>query len=252
MKQIDIRQQADRKAEILIYDVIGGDCFGDGLTAKGFAESLAAMGDLDEINIRINSPGGIIHEASAIYNTLNRHPARKIVDIDGIAASAAGWIAMVGDEIHMAENALFMMHNAQGFTMGDQHEHRRTIELLEKYNGTIANTFAKRTGRKAETFLKLMDNETWYTAAESLDAKLIDTITPVKRAVAAFDFSKFGYKNAPQLPLNAAESDDVTVATPESETVPVAATDAVEPVAQESRTANGVAIRLKLMELEAD
>jgi ATP-dependent Clp protease, protease subunit len=187
-------------AEILIYETIGEDFFGGGMSAKRFHDELKALGNVEEITIRINSPGGSVFDGDAIYNALARHPAKVIAEIDGLAASAASYIAMAADEIRMAENALMMIHNGQGVTIGDKRDHAKMIELLGKIDGTIANIYAKRSGRRPETFAKLMDEETWFTAQEAVENKLADTVLPSKKVAARFDPRALSnFKHAPDL-----------------------------------------------------
>ena len=175
-KQIKIVAQAESKsAEVYLYDVIGEDMFG-GVSAKNFADQLDAVGPLDTITVRINSPGGSVFDGTAIYNTLKRNQARKIVEIEGVAASAASFIAMAGDEIHMAENAFMMIHQAQGFAMGPESEMRKMADVLDKMDETIAKIYANRSGRKPDTMMRMMVDETWFTAQEAVDAKLADNI----------------------------------------------------------------------------
>lgn len=176
MKQIKIVAQAESKsAEVYLYDVIGEDMFG-GVSAKNFADQLDAIGPLDTITVRINSPGGSVFDGTAIYNTLKRHQARKIVEIEGVAASAASFIAMAGDEIHMAENAFMMIHQAQGFAMGPESEMRKMADVLDKMDETIAKIYANRSGRKPDTMMRMMVDETWFTAEEAVEAKLADNV----------------------------------------------------------------------------
>ncbi len=120
MYALHARNAEKRTAEMLIYEPIGGDGWGGGLTAKAFKDNLDSFGDLDEIDVRINSPGGEVSEGVAIYNTLVNHPAKINVFIDGIAASAASFVAQAASpgRLSMAENALFMIHNASGMTWG--------------------------------------------------------------------------------------------------------------------------------------
>ncbi len=177
-------RNVDKKAEIIIFDDIGDSFFGEGITGKSVQAELKAFGDVDEITVRINSPGGAIFDGLAIYNLLHQHPARIIVEIDGLAASAASVIAMAGDEIRMAENALMMVHAASGVVAGNADELRETADLLEKITDNIVAIYAARTGRSLEELSALVDNETWLTASEALDLNLITDITPDK-AIAA-------------------------------------------------------------------
>ena len=89
---IKVLAKANRAAEVLVYEQIGADWYGNGVTAKKFREELAALGEVDEITVRINSPGGEVFDGFTIYNELRAHKARKIVHIDGLAASIASVI----------------------------------------------------------------------------------------------------------------------------------------------------------------
>lgn len=169
-----------KTGEILIYEVIGENWFGEGLTGKSFAERLAALGQVDEINVRINSPGGSVFDGTAIYNQLLNHPAKIIVDIDGIAASAASYIAMAGDVVRIADNGFVMIHRAMGFAMGNNKEMMKVAATLEKLDGSIAATYAKKTGRDASEHLNQMDVETWFDAKDAKEAGLVDEITGSK------------------------------------------------------------------------
>ncbi|WP_313687581.1 head maturation protease, ClpP-related, partial [Pantoea sp.] len=115
-------------ADIYIYDEIGYW----GVTAQSFAASLKALGDIDHINLHIHSPGGDVFDGIAIYNLLNAHSATKTVYIDGLAASMASVIAMVGNPIIMPENAMMMIHKPWGITGGDANDMRDYADLLDK------------------------------------------------------------------------------------------------------------------------
>lgn len=192
-----VNNRGDKSAEMLLYDYIGGDGMGGGCTAKDFINALNDLGAIDSLDLRINSPGGNVFDASAIYNALVQHPAKVNCYIDGMAASSASWIAMSGDRRYMADNAMMMIHNAQGVTFGDASEHIKMADTLEKMDGMIAKTYADRSGRKAGTFKNLMDEETWFTAQEAKDQKLVDEIIPGKKMAACFDLEKLKFKNAP-------------------------------------------------------
>jgi ATP-dependent Clp protease, protease subunit len=153
-------------AEILLYGDIGAGLW-DGISAKEFAQELAGLGDVEEINLCINSPGGDVADGFAIYNTLNRHSARIIVDVDGLAASIASVIAMAGDEIRMAENASLMIHDPWTIAMGDAEELRRAASILDTLQGQIAGVYAARTGQSLAAIKRMMSAETWMTAEEA-------------------------------------------------------------------------------------
>lgn len=173
---------AEGEAEIEIYGTIGADFFAmeESITAKSFRKRLNDLGTVKNITIRINSGGGSVFDAQAIYNAIHQHPAKVKVIIDGIAASAASWIAMAGDEILMAENGLFMYHLSQGFTAGDRYAHAKSIEIFDKIDGIIADIYAARTGKNRAELLEQMKTETWLTAKEAKDAGFVTGIIESK------------------------------------------------------------------------
>ncbi|PUB82393.1 MAG: hypothetical protein DBP02_15175 [gamma proteobacterium symbiont of Ctena orbiculata] len=163
-------------AEILIYDVIGEDWFGDGVSAKKVKDQLDGIAGDDEITVRINSPGGDVFDGFAIYNLLKQANAIIRVVVDGYAASAASVIAMAGDSVEMAENTYLMIHNPYTFAIGSADDFRAEAETLDKIKGSIVNTYVKRSGDDPEVVSAAMDAETWYTAQEAVDAGLADLV----------------------------------------------------------------------------
>ena len=117
-------------AEVAIYDEIGAY----GVSAKGFLEELGALPEGTPVDLRLNSPGGSVFDAVAIHNALKRHEGTVTVWIDGIAASAASYVAMAG-EIVMPENAFLMIHDPSGLVMGTSGDMRAMAEALEKLPG---------------------------------------------------------------------------------------------------------------------
>lgn len=204
MKIYSMQAKGNKKAEITLYSEIGG--YWDGISAKQFAQDLKALGDIDEINLRINSPGGEVFEGNTIYNVLKQHKARVVVDIDGLAASIASVIAMAGDEIRMADNALMMVHDAWGFAVGNADDMRKTADVMDKINGTIINTYVKRTSQEESKIIDMMKAETWMSAKEAKGNGFIDTITDALEMAAHFDLSKFKYRNTPPINIGADEN----------------------------------------------
>ncbi len=185
-----------KRGEIWLYDQVGEGFFG-GMSAKTFTAELNKLGQVDTVNLHINSPGGSVFDGVAIYNALKNHPARIEVDIDGIAASIASVIAMAGDEIRMAGNAMMMIHDPYGMSMGGAAEMRKTADLLDQIKNVIVDTYAKRTGESAGTIATLMADETWMTATDALQLGFADSTTDDQRIAACFDLSMF--KHPPQM-----------------------------------------------------
>jgi ATP-dependent Clp protease protease subunit len=186
-----------KTGEIWLYDQVGEGFFG-GMSAKQFNDELNKLGKVDTINLRINSPGGSVFDGVAIYNTLKRHPARLEVDVDGIAASIASVIAMAGDEIRMAGNAMMMIHDPYGVSMGSADEMRKTADLLDQIKTVIVSTYAKRTGELDGVIAQMMADETWMTAAEAQQLGFSDTTTEEQRIAAAYDFDFSKFKHPPK------------------------------------------------------
>lgn len=180
-KWYSINAKAD-SAEILIYDVIGEDFWGNGVGAKKFVEDLNQV-KASQINVRINSPGGDVYEGNAIYNALRMHKAKINVQIDGIAASIASVIAMAGDKIQIAENAMIMIHNPWTFALGNAAELRKVADTLDKAQITLLSSYKNKTGLTDDDLVPMLDAETWLTAKEALSYGFVDEILePVKMA----------------------------------------------------------------------
>lgn len=167
-----MRAMARGSVEILLYDEIGGW----GITAKQFAQDLAACGDVSQINLRIHSPGGDVFAGMAIYNTLKANPARVDVYIDGLAASMASVIAMAGDKVYMPTNAMMMIHKPWGAQGGDAEDMRRYADLLDKVEGTLVQAYVSKTGKSAEEIHALLKDETWMDGSEAVAAGFADQL----------------------------------------------------------------------------
>ena len=186
-----VKNAKEKSADIWIYSDIGEGWF-DGFSAKRFADDVKKLGKLDILNIYINSPGGDVFDGVAIYNILQRNRAKVIVEIDALAASIASVIAMAGDEIRMAENALMMIHNPWGFVIGDVNDFAKAIENLNKVkDSSIMPAYQKQSGMEEKEISKLMDEETWMSAAEAKEYGFIDEITDGKQIAAHIDRAKY-------------------------------------------------------------
>jgi ATP-dependent Clp protease, proteolytic subunit ClpP len=157
--------------KLLLYGEIGWE-----VRASEFVPAIDAVTD-SHIDLHISSPGGDVFEALAIMNALKEHPSTKTVYIDGLAASAASFIAVgIGGEVIMRPGAEMMIHNAQGGAWGDMNDMHAIIERLESASATIADIYAAKTGTDAETWRAAMDAETWFSADEALVAGLVDKV----------------------------------------------------------------------------
>jgi HK97 family phage prohead protease len=139
----------------------------DAMSGARVIEALAAVPDAVGIDAFINSPGGDVFEAVTIYNTLRDHPAPVNVYVRGLAASAAGLIAMAGDQIQMGPGSFLMIHNAWTMAMGNSADMAKTAALLDKIDGQIGGILASRSGQEIKQVRKWMRDETWFTADEA-------------------------------------------------------------------------------------
>jgi ATP-dependent protease ClpP protease subunit len=154
--------------ELLIYTDIGENFWGDSVSAQSVKTQLDEMGAGD-LNVRINSPGGSVFDGFAIYNLLNQREGKTTVYIDGLAASAASVVAMAGDEIIMADNALMMIHDPWTMSLGSADEMRETADLLDKIKGAIVTTYASKSSLAPPAISDMMLAETWFNADEAIE-----------------------------------------------------------------------------------
>jgi len=162
--------------EIYLYDTIGKDFFGEGVTADYVRKELDKAKKNEQVVVRINSPGGDVWEGEAIYNMLTRRGNIKVT-IDALAASAASFIAMAGDEIEIAENATVMIHEAWTMGFGNKREITKTVDRLKAIDDQIAAKYSARSGKRdSSMFLADMESETWYNAQQAVHAGLADKI----------------------------------------------------------------------------
>lgn len=170
-------------AEILIYDEIGLW----GIKASDFIADLKALGDVSEIAVRINSPGGDVFDGLAIHNVLRRHKARIVVTVDGIAASIASVIAMAGDEVVMPENAMMMIHDPSGIGWGTAQDMRELADVMDKVKASLIAAYRARAKVEDAELERLMTDETWLSAAEAVELGLADRVEQAVKMAARFD-----------------------------------------------------------------
>lgn len=175
----------DKGTTIELYDEIGFW----GTDARSFRSKLKdATGD---IRLRINSPGGDVFDGIAIYNDLLAYDGKVTVEVVGLAASIASIIAMAGDEIVIAENAMFMIHNAWTIGVGNRHDFADVATVLGKIDDALARTYAARTTTGVRSIKQMMDDETWLTAKEAKDAGFATSVGSNEAPKARFDLSVF-------------------------------------------------------------
>lgn len=195
--KVEIKLLADKStAELMIYGTIGESFFDDSVTAKQFRNDLKAVGDVKTLDVRINSPGGSVTHGIAIYEALREHSAKKIVHIDGMAASMASIIAMVGDEVHIADGGFMMIHDPYMFAEGNATDLRRYADMMDKSKEKMVAIYAGKTNLPSEDVAALMTAETWMTSDEAIEKGFADKISGKAEVFAELKLDNF--KNMPQ------------------------------------------------------
>lgn len=177
---------SDGAADTLsIYDEIGFW----GVQAKDFIEALGKCKP-KSLNVEINSPGGDVFAALAIYNALRASGKEIVVKVMGVAASAASLIAMAGDRIVMPKNTFLMIHNPWSFAAGNADELRETAAVLDKIGASLRATYAAKTGLDDAELDALLSKDTWLTADEALAKGFATEVVDEIKAKAKFDLGR--------------------------------------------------------------
>jgi ATP-dependent protease ClpP protease subunit len=180
--------------EIFVYDVIGANWYGDGITALNMADALKAISDKKAI-LRINSPGGSADEGIAIYNLLKRHAPGVETHNDALAASAASVIFLSGEKRYAAKGSRVMIHRASSVVWGNSIALAKEASTLDVYDRSQCEIYCEHMDKTTEETMALLDAETWYTSEEAVAAGLATSLTEtvqIKPNVAAW------FRNAPK------------------------------------------------------
>ena len=177
----DFRAAANENAapELILYgDIASETWWGDEITPRQFTEELNALGNVPEIVVRINSGGGDVFAANAIYTRLKDNAAKITVKIDGWAASAATIVAMAGDVIEIPGNGVFMVHDPSIGLLGyfNETDLVKVSEELKVIKQSIVNGYALKTGKAAEEIAAIMAAETWFDGKQAVDAGFCDRL----------------------------------------------------------------------------
>lgn len=199
------RTPGSSEATVRIYAEIGDSWWGESVGAADFARDLDQL-DVETINLHINSPGGDVFDGIAIANVIRQHPARVVAIVDGLAASAASFIAAAADELEMARNSELMIHDAWGLVVGNSSDARALADRLDQMSDNIASIYAEKSGGDRPEWRDLMRAETWFSAEEAVTAGLADRVSATTKAEdtdeakAQFDLSVFNHPGRAQAP----------------------------------------------------
>lgn len=162
---------------ISMFDVIGEDWWGEGVTAKRIAGVLRSL-DGEDVTVNINSPGGDMFEGLAIYNLLREYSGKVTVKVLGIAASAASIIAMAGDEVQIGRGAFLMIHNCWVVVMGNRNDLQRAAADMEPFDRAMGDIYVARSGLAADDVAAMMDNETYIAGSDAVEKGFADRLLP--------------------------------------------------------------------------
>lgn len=184
----------DGPARVDVYDEIGGSWWSDGVTASGFVESLAAIPSTRALEVHINSPGGDVFDGISIYNAIAQRPGPVTTVVDGLAASAASFIAQAGKTRIVSPGSMMMIHDASGICIGNAADMTEMAGLLGTVSGNLADIYAAHAGKTPADWRAAMQAETWYKADDAIAAGLADRLLerPAPAgATASFDLTMF-------------------------------------------------------------
>lgn len=196
-----VKEDTSNEADLYLYNIIDDYAYeGYSDSADSILKDINDLGDIKQLNVFINSPGGSVFEGISIKNMLERQKLKGCfinVVIDGLAASIASVIAMAGDKISMPENALMMVHRASCGCFGNADEMRKQIEVLDKIDIVITNTYVNRSGgllSKEDVQAMFNSGDTWLTAEEAKNYGLCDEITESLKVAACAKSTDFENK----------------------------------------------------------
>lgn len=181
-------QMLDKKnsAEVWIDGEIGMNWWNDdGVNSKAFIQEVKALGDIDVIDLKINSPGGSVHDGLTIYNYLKQHKATVNVTVMAQAASIASVIAMAGDTVTMATGSIMMVHNPWTYAVGNANDLRKTADELDLLRDSLIEPYIAKTGMNKDDLVKLLDEETYMTSATAVELGFADASDAGLKAVAS-------------------------------------------------------------------
>lgn len=147
----------------------------DSTAPKDIQKVIDMYQDGDEIEVMVNSPGGVISSGSEIYSLLRSKRDAVKIYVTGEACSAASIISMAG-YCEMAPTALMMVHCVSTSTSGNHADMRKTADVLETADRALCQAYMEKAGMSEEEALEMMEQETWLTAEQARERGLIDGV----------------------------------------------------------------------------
>ena len=149
------------------------------ICASEFVAALAEAGD--SVELRVNSPGGYVTEASSMQAEMIRKQRDGMTiqaSVDGIAASAATVVTAQCSDVEIAPMGQMMIHQARAIAYGTAKDMQATADMLEQTTRAVAKVYAKRMDQSEDEVLEMLlnDGDIWYSAEEAVAAKLADRL----------------------------------------------------------------------------
>lgn len=175
---VEAKAEAD-EATIYLYDMIVNNddeaaWFG-GVSPQSFIKALNEL-KAGTIHLRVNSPGGSVFAARAIEQAIREHKSTIVAHIDGLAASAASFLIMAADQIHMAPGSFLMIHKAWTMMYGNADDLRKEAGLLDQVDSSLVKTYAKRSNQEEASIVTWMAEETWLEASKAVELGFADQV----------------------------------------------------------------------------
>ena len=200
--------RGESSAELILYADIGDGMFG-GISAKEFSDQLSAIGDVKNLDIRMNSAGGDVFDGITIANRIQQHTANVRVFVDGLAASIASVIAASANEVIVYNSSTIMIHKPWTITGGDADKLKSIIARLDTAEGQLTAIYARKTGLDESHIKRLLKAETWMTGEEAVNLGFADRMdSDMPQALAAAikpNFDATWFAHAPKQTISNSE-----------------------------------------------
>lgn len=252
---LEIKNSTETSADLYFYgDIVSSSWqsywFDEDKAPQDIVDFLSDVEDVKELNIYINSGGGSVYAGLAIHNLLKRHKAKKIVTIDGIAASIASVIALAGDEIILHKSSQFMIHKPWSGCWGNADELRKVADMLDKCQKSITSIYMENVveGITEEEINELVNKETWFVGEEVAKYFNVTIKDSVDFFACTSDFFK-NYKNTPKNILKKNKKEEITL---NDEAISKIANKVVEMINSKNNIKPNNSNNEKLLNLEAE
>lgn len=176
-----------------LYDVISEEY---GVSSSDFVSALNNIKS-EDIFLHINSPGGDVFAARAMVAGISAHPSKITAYIDGVAASAASYIACACDSVVMQDGSMMMIHRASTVVWGNSDQMVEVADLLDKIDSAIVADYARKTGKNEADLLAMMTAETWMTADEAVAHGFADSVVKNQKGKAKNTWNLSAFENVP-------------------------------------------------------